>query len=180
MTEDQLRKKLVQILVNGDSEELYVDTKAKFLVDDLVPFIHSAEAEIEKAYGGCHLCYGKGYHTKRVGTSSRYGNVTHDTIGYCTCNRGKQLEQVVAESYRRGQIDELKHMPHQYDLGCLLRKLPTITKQNHSIYPRLQQITKNEWQIGYSRHRIYAVADTPEDAAAKLCIQLIKEGKVQV
>ena len=59
-------------------------------------------SEIEKAYGGCRICYGKGYHTKRVGTSSRYGNVTHDTIGYCTCDRGKQLEVVIS-----GRISEV-------------------------------------------------------------------------
>lgn len=63
-----------------------------------------ARVETEKAYGGCHLCYGKGYHTKRVGTSSRYGNVTHDTIGYCTCGRGKQLSALTASKSEEKEV----------------------------------------------------------------------------
>jgi len=55
--------------------------------------IQAARADEAKAYGGCKLCFGKSYATARVGTSSRYGNVTRDTIKPCTCDRGKQLER---------------------------------------------------------------------------------------
>jgi len=53
--------------------------------------------QLEKAFGGCRNCYGKGYSTARVGTSSRYGNVTKDTIIYCKCSRGDQLEKLLAD-----------------------------------------------------------------------------------
>ncbi len=78
------------------------------------PYIEAKQAieqklnELEKAYGGCHLCYGKGYHTKRVGTSSRYGNVTHDTIGYCSCDRGKQLEAHIQQEIVEARLVEAK------------------------------------------------------------------------
>lgn len=66
--------------------------------------------EIEKAYGGCRNCYGKGYATARVGTSSRYGNATHDTIKYCICERGKQLEALTGKKLNDTRIDELNQV----------------------------------------------------------------------
>lgn len=75
-------------------------------LDQLEALLADQQRQQEKAYGGCHICYGKGYHTKRVGHSSRYGNKTYDTIGYCTCDRGKQLKEVMASSQRQ-LIDRL-------------------------------------------------------------------------
>jgi hypothetical protein len=49
-----------------------------------------------KAYGGCRNCFGKGYATWRHGETYR-GRTTNmrDDISYCTCDRGKQLEQQI-------------------------------------------------------------------------------------
>jgi hypothetical protein len=50
----------------------------------------------EKAFGGCKICYGKGYATTIEGTKTIRGNNndwrTH--IKYCSCERGKQLAQL--------------------------------------------------------------------------------------
>lgn len=85
-----------------------------------------------------------------------------------------------------GHVQELSFPP--YDTGYLLRKLPRQeTKQHDStedFYSLLitwePEIEK--WKAGYKRdtdnywqlHK--SVADTPEDALAKLAIQLFKEG----
>jgi hypothetical protein len=71
--------------------------------------------ETVKAYGGCKLCYGKGYAT----VNDQW--VAHDTdtdIGspggyykggrpfamkYCTCGRGKQLETLVGQQIQAAQ-----------------------------------------------------------------------------
>ena len=54
--------------------------------------------ETEKAFGGCHKCYGKGYATVRAGLRSYRTppNTNVKTrIKYCTCDRGKQLSELV-------------------------------------------------------------------------------------
>jgi hypothetical protein len=55
-----------------------------------------------------------------------------------------------------------------YDLGYLLRKLPAV----------LMAAEKNACVIdcGFGRHPIRASASTPEDATAKLAIELFKHG----
>lgn len=63
-----------------------------------------------------------------------------------------------------------------YDLGFVLRKLP-----KHLSGPSpltLTYIIGNYWQASYGYYESVQRenADTPEDAAAKLCIQLIKQG----
>lgn len=52
---------------------------------------------VEKAYGSCHKCYGKGYASVRHGETYR-GKTTNmrTDIKYCTCERGKQLEELSA------------------------------------------------------------------------------------
>lgn len=59
--------------------------------------------EIEKAYGGCHDCYGKGYATYRSayigtdtdqdigGTGGRI-NQPFEEMRFCKCERGQQLK----------------------------------------------------------------------------------------
>lgn len=55
--------------------------------------------ETEKAFGSCKKCYGKGYSTEYKVTSSRLGkNVSPDSINFCSCERGKQLEQVITKA----------------------------------------------------------------------------------
>lgn len=66
--------------------------------------IKIAIRETQKAFGGCLICYGKGYYTYRQGIrgSSDFEMgvkgfqdpiITH--VGYCKCDRGVQLETLV-------------------------------------------------------------------------------------
>jgi len=64
-----------------------------------------------------------------------------------------------------------------YDLGYLLRKLP----EYHGDHPVLGRvITGVRWSISYGAVMdhlfINKVADTPEDTACKLCIELFRQG----
>lgn len=63
----------------------------------------------DKAYGGCHLCYGKGFSTVRHGETYRGASHNERTdMKFCTCDRGKQLE---ANCISRSQVEEaLKEM----------------------------------------------------------------------
>lgn len=72
-----------------------------------------------------------------------------------------------------------------YHLGYLLRKLPY---QNHSHNLELVPRHNGSWYIGYSQgleplnvgdepeYLIFTEADTPENAACKLAIELFKQG----
>lgn len=56
------------------------------------------EDEIEKimkAYGGCELCYGKGYSTTSMQYSDESAGTKWDEteMVYCKCSRGLQLEE---------------------------------------------------------------------------------------
>jgi hypothetical protein len=65
-----------------------------------------------------------------------------------------------------------------YDLGFLLRMLPTQMPEGD--YLALQPWVDDEWCIGYFAYgepSLYSnSADTPEDAACKLAIELFKRG----
>lgn len=66
------------------------------VIDELRSFLATERQELEKAYGGCHKCYGKGYATVRRGET--YRGSTHNKrtdIKYCTCERGKQLSELI-------------------------------------------------------------------------------------
>jgi hypothetical protein len=66
-------------------------------------------AEVEKAYGGCHNCYGKGYATVNdrwigrdtdsdIGSPGGIvsgGNPNH--MKFCSCPRGIQLKMLITE-----------------------------------------------------------------------------------
>lgn len=61
-------------------------------------------AKIERAFGGCHNCYGKGYST------TQFGGKTFSLI-YCSCARGKQLERLVEEAKNEAIKEYInKHM----------------------------------------------------------------------
>lgn len=63
-----------------------------------------------------------------------------------------------------------------YDLGYLLRKLPRRIDGYDELRLEPNQSTDG-WNCSYDFYKPYgATADTPEDAAAKLAIQLFKEG----
>jgi hypothetical protein len=79
------------------------------------------------------------------------------------------------------QVSKKVWRPHTicaaYDLGYLLRRLPTTIGQ---VTDRLR-LTKGDlgWYAQYDRavlNNILEDADTPEDAVAKLCIELFKQG----
>lgn len=52
--------------------------------------------ETEKAYGGCHYCYGKGYGTQTASWVGRGYYKKLPTMKFCTCERGKQLEELLS------------------------------------------------------------------------------------
>lgn len=65
----------------------------------LLPAIKALLVEAEKAYGGCHNCYGKGYATVADGIIGYddFGGEGFKTpitakMKFCSCERGKQLE----------------------------------------------------------------------------------------
>jgi len=57
--------------------------------------LQKAREETEKAYGGCHYCYGKGYGTQTASWVGRGYYKKLPTMKFCTCERGKQLEQLL-------------------------------------------------------------------------------------
>lgn len=65
-----------------------------------------------------------------------------------------------------------------YDLGYLIRKLPTKLKSRKEklyLQPCIKPENKGRWSIGYVYSGIGNIADTPEDALAKLAIELFKK-----
>lgn len=77
--------------------------------------ISKLSADAEKAYGGCHKCYGKGYSTVRYGH-----RVSSDFVGdkgyidpikthyhFCECERGKQIQKMLADA-RREVVEKVK------------------------------------------------------------------------
>ena len=60
-----------------------------------------AVADVEKAYGGCHFCYGKGYGTQTVAWEGRGHYEKLPTMKFCKCGRGKQLEDLLTPQNTR-------------------------------------------------------------------------------
>jgi len=67
-------------------------------------------ARIEKAYGNCRLCYGKGYATLDVRSTKVLsdGGVGNDfqkcgdvVVNFCECDRGKQLSLL----FRKAKVE---------------------------------------------------------------------------
>lgn len=67
----------------------------------------------ELAFGGCKKCYGKGYATvldawswhdtdTDIGSPGGRGRREELKVKFCTCDRGKQLEALLATEYDRG------------------------------------------------------------------------------
>lgn len=77
--------------------------------------------DIEKAYGGCHKCYGKGYSTVWSGVSGSadfigdrsYVTQPKNNIKYCTCDRGTQLKQLIVRE-RRETASAIFNLAHEY------------------------------------------------------------------
>ncbi len=77
--------------------------------------------EAEKAYGACHLCYGKGYSTVKSFLGGRHFLVTNDPYEPCPkCDRGKQIGELIAKERAEGErreqklLDALESMYEQY------------------------------------------------------------------
>lgn len=108
-TEDELEKE-IEFIVNPQPElsEMLEGNFTKLfkqLQKDLIrKLIRTEKLKVEKAYGGCHKCYGKGYATYRYGyiTSpdfigdKAYVDPMQTHMVYCSCDRGKQLEDLNA------------------------------------------------------------------------------------
>lgn len=119
---------------------------------------------------------------------SGWGEKLGETDFYAVNKKGKQVAFV-----REGKvIGELsldtwhKSIP-AYDLGYLLRKLPARIEQTKGVLAPLHIAPLSKarggteyavaWELEYLLvPRIKAEADTPEDAAAKLAIELFKQG----
>ena len=70
---------------------------------------------------------------------------------------------------------ELENTAPAYDLGCLLRKLPQTASHRDAREFFLTHTAAGRWSAGYRGWR-HELANTPEDAAARLAIELFKNG----
>lgn len=69
-----------------------------------------------------------------------------------------------------------------YDLGFLLRKLPRYIDDSYGLSLFVVSGTREHWVARYDYKedpQCSVMADTPEDTAAKLCIELLKQGILQ-
>jgi hypothetical protein len=105
----ELRESIKQVRSNNRSLASFLTTGA---IDELERLVlaYTAErvAETEKAYGGCQLCFGKGYATYQ-GMYYAHGMQWPDpeSMKFCTCERGKQLEKLMGKQVAGVRIDEL-------------------------------------------------------------------------
>lgn len=133
ISEEQKLEKFLSTLKihNKDIDACLNDAVAvKHLKQLIQAYITTKEEQTEKAYGGCHNCYGKGYATVNDRWS---GNGSDGDIGgfeghvsggnpnamkFCTCDRGKQLEALITtkveKEVREARIDELSNINY----GC--------------------------------------------------------------
>ena len=105
----ELRERLFKRLKTDDKADTYVIPfrVMDVLVDEIIDLIQTSNKEIEKAYGSCHKCYGKGCATT-IDYSSGGGMTTKNpVIRYCSCERGKQLEKLNELSNKEARIDEI-------------------------------------------------------------------------
>jgi hypothetical protein len=78
----------------------------------------------------------------------------------------------------------VRRVAPKYDLGYLLRNLPEVVATDELSYftadlylkPHIAETWNAGYRVGASFPKYSTVADTPEDAAAKLCIELFKQG----
>jgi len=85
----------------NDIKEIYRAT------EELLALFSTQQAQIEKAFGGCRKCYGKGYSTWRHGETYRgkTSNMRND-IKFCDCERGEQLQDIL-ESQQAQMMDKI-------------------------------------------------------------------------
>lgn len=106
--------------------------------------------EIEKAYGGCHNCYGKGYATVKSqiigygtdgdigGYEGKYKRDNPVQMNYCDCERGIQLEALNSAAITNTRVQELGavvsglqegHVPSIISIQQMKDRLATLQKQ---------------------------------------------------
>lgn len=63
-------------------------------ISEIVAFCESMIKKTEQAFGGCTLCYGKGYSTtiEQHKEEGHGPGISVKTAVFCTCERGKQLD----------------------------------------------------------------------------------------
>lgn len=84
-----------------DGGKFYTDEQIKALIETEAT---RREQQTAKAYGGCTMCYGKGYASYKAEYRAR-GMRWDDpeNMKFCSCDRGKQLELLVAELKRQAK-----------------------------------------------------------------------------
>ena len=96
-TKDELRAKIAKAMVDAhqsghwacEETECHKDGSP---INHILNLLEGEKQKLAKAYGGCTLCYGKGYATGAEfwrGRGKTWGRP--NKIKYCTCDRGKQL-----------------------------------------------------------------------------------------
>lgn len=82
--------------------------------------LQAQREELEKAYGGCHKCYGKGYASylgKFRGGRMEWPDLS---MKFCDCGRGKQLSEYVNQLIQSEKAEAVKEAyERQYNLGEL-------------------------------------------------------------
>lgn len=83
-----MKEEISKILVKWDMPTRQV------AINEIVAFAKSL-------FGGCQLCYGKGYSTyavqyKNEGTGEAWPG---KELLFCKCSRGKDLEKIIVEKY---------------------------------------------------------------------------------
>lgn len=104
-SEQELREAIKKWALERDERLSAPGASIKFMKSELDQIMHLINEQVavavtktEKAYGGCHICYGKGYATvndRWAGadewTGKRYETGSRNAMKFCSCERGKQL-----------------------------------------------------------------------------------------
>jgi len=89
----------IRQLICGEKCEHPVQIKLCAKIIEIIDGIAAAlEKRMEKAYGGCRKCYGKGYSTQHISVDEiSEKNITDpdEVFKPCTCDRGKQFAAVI-------------------------------------------------------------------------------------
>lgn len=91
---------------------------------------------------------------------------------------GWKTGRVIRDNPTESSYNGTNVIAYEYDLGYLIRKLP---KHIGDQWLRIAPITDDMWAAYYITMGIKSAgqdewADTPEDAAVKLCLELFQQG----
>lgn len=118
------KEEFAEMLSKGESlDHQEAAYEAMKLVD---AYLASQRKAAERAYGGCHNCYGKGYATvddswMGVDTDTDIGSPggivrggNTNAMKFCDCDRGQQLEKRMIAAEIEGQIKILNKIASYY------------------------------------------------------------------